>query len=211
MPDGHVKWYEPNRDQGVVEHNGREYAVRGGYIDNNAKRAGAPVHFDIQRGSDGDVATSVVLREGSRTSPSSKGVGDLGGAHHPSDKGQDGEVDLNELAVRRRAYGDRPGLLAEDWVQLVGTGDVDRAVQLYAPDATIHQGTNDVSGGADIRRWLRNSPLAGSPPRDADVAGDGSDRFVVRWRTLPGDEAAVEITLRVVDGRIAEQWTAEAA
>jgi hypothetical protein len=211
VPDGNVKWYEPNREEGVVEHNGREYAVSGDEIDNKAKHAGAPVHFDIQRTDAGDIATSVVHRPGSRTEHTSGGVGDLKGAHHPSDKGQDEEVDLNELAVRRRAYGDHPKMLAEDWVRLLGIGDVDRAAELYAPDATIHQGDQHLSGGTNVHRWLANSPLNGTSPRDADVVGDGTDRFTVRWRTLPGDEAAVEVTLRVSDGRITEQWTAEAA
>lgn len=211
MPDGHVKWYEPNRDEGVVEHNGREYAVAGADIDNHAKHAGARVHFDISHTDAGDVAVNVEHLPGSRTSHTSKGVGDLSGAHHPSDKGQDEEVDLNDLAVRRRAYGDHPRMLADDWVRLLGNGDVDRAAELYAPDATIHQGDQEFSGGQRVHAWLQKSPLNGTPPHDADVSGDGADRFTVRWRTLPGEDVAVEITLRVTDGRITEQWTAEAA
>lgn len=210
MPDGHVKWYDPKREEGVVERNGREYAVRGGDIDNHAKTAGSPVHFDIQRTDAGDVATSVVLRPGSRTTRGSYRVGDLTGAHHPSDKGQDEEVDLGDLTVRRRAYGDQPRLLAEDWVRFIGSGQIDRAVDLYAPDATIREGEQQVAGGDDIRRWLAASPLHGAPAGGAEITGDGEDGFTVRWRTLPGEEAAVDSTLRITNGAIVEQTTAEA-
>lgn len=209
MPDGWVKWYDPKDDRGVVEHNGREYAVSGGEIDNHAKRAGAPVHFDIQRADGGDIATAVELREGSRTSRSTAGVGDLSGAHHPSEKGQDEEVQTNDLSVRRRAYGEQPRLVAEDWVRLVGSGQVDRAAELYAPDATIVEGDTTFAGDDDRRRWLQHSVLHGAEPGQADISGDGADGFVVSWRTVPGSEAAVETELVVADGRIAAQETSE--
>lgn len=209
MPDGRVKWYDPKADQGVVEHSGREYAVHGGDVDNHAKRAGAPVHFDIQRTDEGDVATRVELREGSRTSRSTSGVGDLSGAHHPSEKGQDEEVDANDLTVRRRAYGEQPRLLVEDWVRSLGSGDIDRAAQLYAPDAKIHEGDRTYAGDDDRSRWLQKAVLHGAEPGGAEITGDGADGFTVRWRTVPGEQAAVETSFTVAHGRIAEQRTSE--
>jgi cold shock CspA family protein len=211
VPDGFVKWYDPNRDEGVVEHNGREYAVRGRDIDNKAKQAGAPVHFDISHTDPGDVATNVEHRAGTRTSHTTTGVGDLTGAHHPSDKGQDEEVSHNERTYDRRAYGDQPRKLAEDWIGSLSSGAVDRAAELYAPDATIHQGDRELSGGQRIHAWLQRSALNGTPASEAELTGDGADRYVIRWHTLPGEDAAMEITLRITDGRITEQWVAEAA
>lgn len=209
MPDGSVKWYDPKTDQGVVEHNGREYAVEGGDIGNDAKWAGAPVHFDIDRADAGDIATAVELRAGSRTSHKSSRTGDLTGAHDPADKGQDEEVNLNDLSVRRRAYGDRPQLLVEDWVRFLGAGAVDRAAELYAPDATIEEGDRRYAGADDRARWLQDSVLHGADAGRADITGDGADGFVVRWRTVPGEQAAVETRVTVSHGRITEQHTSE--
>lgn len=211
MPDGVMKWYDPKQDQGVVEYNGREYATEASEVESHARRAGARVHFDIDRGDGGDVAVRVTLLAGSRTSHTSHRTGDLTGAHDPVEKGQDEEIDLNDLAVRRRAYGDRPRLLAEDWVRLLSTGQVDRAADLYAPDAVIHEGDSDVSGADDVRRWLQSSALMGAPNAGAEVDGSGPEEFTVAWRTIPGDQAALENRLRITNGRIAEQWTSEAA
>lgn len=208
MPDGHVKWYDPKQDTGVVEHNGREYAVTGGEIDNHAQRSGAPVHFDIDRTDEGDIATAVTLRPGSRTSHTSHGVGDLAGAHHPSEKGQDEGV--GEPGTDRKAYGQQPGELAADWVRFLSTGQLDRVVALYAPDAVVRVGERTIAGGDAIRRWLESSPLNGTSDAGAEVIGEQTDHFTVRWRTIPGDEAAVENILRIVDGAIAEQTTREA-
>lgn len=208
MPDGHVKWYDPKQDVGVVEHNGREYAVTGSDIDNHARRAGAPVHFDIQRTDEGDVATAVKLRAGSRTRHTSRGVGDLAGAHHPSEKGQNEGV--GEPGTDRKAYGQQPRVLVEDWVRFLSTGQLDLVVNLYAPDGIIHVGDRDIAGHDNIRRWLERSALNGTSSARATVEGDETDRFTVRWHTIPGDEAAVENVLRVADGAIVEQTTREA-
>lgn len=211
MPDGVMKWYDPKQDRGVVEHNGREYTAQASDIESHARRTGAPVHFDIdrQRG-DGDVAVRVELRAGSRTSRRHQRAGDLVGARNPAEKGQDEEVDLNDLSVRRRAYGEKPALLVQDWVRLLSGGQVDRAAHLYAPGAVIHEGERDVAGDADLRRWLETSALVGAPNGGADVVGSGPGEFTVTWRTLPGEQVAVVSRLRVANGRITEQWTAEA-
>lgn len=207
MPDGHVSWYDTSQDKGVVEHNGREYAVDGPDIDNRAKRAGMPVHFDIQRTPHGDVATAVRARPGSRTGHTAKRTGDLAGAHHPSEKGQD---EWDALSLDRRAYGQQPRRLAEDWVAFLSTGQVDRAVQLYAPDAQIIVGDRRISGGDDVRRWLERSALFGADAARADVSGEGGGAtFAVTWRPMAGDDAALHTTLVVQDGAIQEQRTAE--
>lgn len=209
MPDGHVTWYDPTQDAGVVEHNGREYAVSGDEIDTHAKRAGARVHFDIARTDEGDMATAVTLIPGSRTAHTSTGVGDLAGAHHPSEKGQDEGV--GDPGTDRKAYGQQPRVLVEDWVRFLSTQQLDRVVDLYAPDAVIHVGETEVVGRDDIRRWLERSALNGTSDAGAHVEGDEADQFTVRWHTIPGDEAAVETVLRVADGAIVDQTTREAA
>lgn len=209
MPNGRVKWFDPGRGTGVVEHNGREYAVDAEAMARDARTTGLPVHFDIERGPDGDIARNVVARRGSRTQKASGRVGDLIGAHHPSEKGQDEGV--GEPGTDRRAYGQQPGELVSDWVSLLSTGQLDRVVGLYAPDAVIHVGDRAISGGDDIRRWLESSPLNGTSAARTQVEGDQRDQFTVRWPTIPGEDAAVESTLRVVDGAIVEQSTREAA
>lgn len=208
MPDGRMKWYDPNRGEGVVEHNGREYAVEQSEVDSHARKPGVPVHFDIQRTDRGDIATSVVLRAGSRTDHTSKRVGDLTGAHHPSEKGQD---EWDDMRMRRRAYGEQPRLVAEDWITFLQTNQVDDATSLYAPDAVIHEGDRDVAGAPSIRQWLEASPMRGSVDGAVQLDGDEENRFRIRWQTIPGDEAAVETTLHVTDGSIVEQYTEEAA
>lgn len=117
MPNGRVKWFDPGRGAGVVEHNGREYAVAADRMARDARTTGLPVHFDIERGPDG-------------------------------------------------------------------------------------------AGGSDIRRWLERSVLNGAHEARAEVEGDTEDAFVVRWRTVPGDDrVALESVLQVEDGAIVHQET----
>lgn len=212
MPDGRVKWFDPSSGRGVVEHSGREYAVSDADIDNQARVAGAPVHFDIQHSGAGDVAVNVTMREGTRTSQHTSRYGDQAGAHHPPDKGQDEGSDLNPRSKRRRAYADQPRVLVDDWIAHLASNQTDRAAALYAPDARIHEGDTTVTGGRDIRRHLTASPLAGADAGRVEVKGAGGDtRFAVAWPPMQGETAAVLTTLRIEHGQIAEQWITEAS
>lgn len=209
MPKGHVKWFDVKNGSGVVEHNGREYAVQSSEIDDRARVAGAPVHFDIQRSERGDEATDVTLREGTRTSPQTHRYGDQTGAHHPSDKGQTRQADLNPRIKRRRAYTDRPRRLAEEWVAHLASGQIDWVVDLYAPDASVHEGEQTIAGGDRVRSYLKEHPLNGADPAAASIDGAGDDRFLIRWAPMEDETASLLITLRVSNGRIVEQWTEE--
>lgn len=204
MPNGRVKWYDTGKGTGVVEHNGREYAVEDTDIESHARRPDAPVHFDIDRTDDGAVARSVELRAGSRTSHTSKGVGDMAGAHHPSEKGQDEDVG-GQWRMRRRAYGQQPRALVDDWVGFLSRQQIDDAVQLYAPDAVVHVAGSDVAGARDIRQWLQESQFHGASDAHVDVEDDHQGRFTIRWRIVPGDQGTLETTMRVTDGMIVEQ------
>lgn len=207
MPNGRVKWFDPGRGTGVVEHNGREYAVDAEAMARDARTTGLPVHFDIERGPDGDIARNVVARRGSRTQKATGRVGDLVGAHHPSEKGQDEGDDLRR---QRRDYGTQPRRLVEDWVTFLAHREIDEAVLLYAPNAQIQAGEQRVTGGSDIRRWLERSVLNGAREARAEVEGDSEDAFTVRWRTVPGDDrVALESVLQVEDGAIVHQETRE--
>jgi cold shock CspA family protein len=210
VPKAFVKWYDPKHARGVVEHNGREYAVTEDAIERHARYAGAPVRFDIERTDQGDVATNVELREGKRTGHHGHRVGDTTGAHHPAEKGQDEEQQLNDLTVRRRAYHDHPRQLVEDWVAFLASEQFGKATSLYAPDASIEEGDRTYTGSGALRGWLNGTPLRGARAQGADVTGDGADGFVVRWRTLPGDDVAVRTRLRIAQGAIIEQTTSEA-
>ena len=204
MPKGHVKWYDTGQGTGVVEHNGREYAVEDSEIEPHARRPDAPVHFDVQRTDTGAVATSVELRAGSRTSHTSKGVGDMAGAHHPSEKGQDADTG-GDTRMRRRVYGQRPEALVDDWIGFLSRGQIDDAVGLYAPDAVVHVTGRDIAGDHDIRQWLQDSQFHRSSDAQVEVTDDHQGRFTIRWRISPGDQGTLETTMRVVDGRIVEQ------
>lgn len=204
MPDGRVKWYDAGQGTGVVEHNGREYAVERSEIDTHARRPDAPVHFDIQRTDGGAVATSVELRAGSRTSHTSKGVGDMAGAHHPSEKGQDEDVG-GDPRMQRRAYGQQPRVLVDDWIGFLSRRQIDDAAGLYAPDAVVHVADRDIAGDRDIRQWLQDSQFHGASDAQVEVTDDHQGRFTIRWRILPGDQGTLETTMRVADGRIVEQ------
>jgi hypothetical protein len=207
MPDGIVTWYDVTHDHGVVEHNGRKFAVVGANIESRAKRTGMPVHFDIRRTAAGDVATDVTARPGARTRHTSSRSGDLTGAHHASEKGQD---EWDGLTRDRRAYGEQPRRLAEDWVSFLASGQIDRAAGLYAPDAVVRVGDRRISGAPNVRRWLEGSALHGADAVTAEVSGDTRGGFVVMWRPLAGDTAALRTALSVRDGLIVEQRTEEA-
>lgn len=90
MPDGHVKWYDDQAGEGVIEHLGRDHPVRATDIAKEARVPGAPVTFDIVReGGRRDPmrrAVNAQLREGTRVSRRQSRFGDLTGAKRRRDK-----------------------------------------------------------------------------------------------------------------------------
>lgn len=208
MPKARVGWFDADRGRGVVVHGGREYAVAAEDIDPKARRAGAPVHFDIDHTAGGDVAVNVTLRAGTRTGHRTGRVGDQTGAHHEGDKGRAELEDTGALTTRRRAYGDQPRRLVEDWAGRLTRGDTAAAAGLYAPDAVIHGADGrTVTGARDLRRHLEAGPLAGARPARDGIAGLPDGRFRVRWKATAGTGPAATTVVRIADGRIAEQWT----
>lgn len=85
MPDGIVKEFDEKAGRGRIEDNARRYEVADEDIANDAKFAGARVHFDVERPSrletdEPDRAVNVRLRSGGRHNKNAKRFGDTGGS-----------------------------------------------------------------------------------------------------------------------------------
>lgn len=209
MPDGRVEWFDPHAGEARISHSGREYPARADDMEPAARVAGARVHFDIARDDGVERAVGVRILEGTRTGKRQRRFGDLAGAHHPPDKGS--STGEGYRRPPQPSLTGRPREVVDAWVDAVAASDIDTAVGLYAPDATWHEGEQQFSGRDAIRRRLQDSALAGARPGGVEIKGTADDRFVVLWRPLADEEAAVVSTFRVAHGEIAEQWTEEAS
>jgi ribosome-associated translation inhibitor RaiA len=206
MPDGVVQWFDPATDKASIVRNNRAYAARGGDIESHARHAGARVHFDIRRVGGVGHAVNVTLRVGTRTSHRQHRFGGLAGAHDPNTK---------QVAPFTRAYPKRgrnleahPLGVVRAWALSLAARDVDAALLLYAPDATLHAGDEALAGRDHLKPFLEASPLFGreEPP---DIRGDDGT-VVLRW----ADEAmhaTREVRSQVAHGLIGEQWFGAAA
>jgi ribosome-associated translation inhibitor RaiA len=92
--------------------------------------------------------------------------------------------------------------VAEAWAQLLADGDVDGALLLYAPNASLHVAGDVAVGPRSIRGALATA-LPGGIPRPFEVRGDG-DTVMIRWAREGAEQT--ETRLRLGHGEIAEQW-----
>lgn len=94
------------------------------------------------------------------------------------------------------------------WVARLEVGDVEGALTLYAPTATVHTGVGNFVGYQGVRLYLGQVPLIGWSP--ARVEFHRTDQaLVILWRPArPGcrDSQTAMTRMRVSDGKIVEQW-----
>lgn len=203
MPDGLLQWFDQRRGEGRVVRGGREYPVRAADLEPRARVPGARVHFDVARQAGVPVAVDVRLREGTRVSRRQRRFGDMAGARRPDTRGAAPFARPHPELGRRLAS--RPRAVAQRWAELVAANDLEGAALLYAPDAVVHAGREDLRGRR-VHGWLATSGLPGHI-RAVRAAGEG-DHIVLRWRGP--DERPATAWVRVVHGEIAEQWIAGA-
>jgi RNA polymerase-binding transcription factor DksA len=203
MPDGLLQWYDAKGGVGRVVRGGREYPVGVDDIESHARVPGARVHFDVQRRRGVDVAAHVRLREGTRVSRRQRRFGDMAGARRPDTRGNAPFVRPHpELG---RALATRPLEVARRWAERVGADDLQAAMLLYAPDAVVHTGDEELRG-RKVQGWLSASGLLGHV-RSIEAAGAGP-YVEVRWTRLDG--APGRAWVRLAHGEIAEQWVGDA-
>jgi hypothetical protein len=86
----------------------------------------------------------------------------------------------------------------------VQAGELDTALELYAPDAVVHTPAGATSGRGHLRSQLEESGLVGAGALP-DVRGeDGA--VVATWPGAGHDGGDVVVRARIAHGLIAEQW-----
>jgi cold shock CspA family protein len=203
MPRGTMSWFDPSTGEGRVRWGSRELVVDAGEVEPAARAAGARVTFDLVRLEGGRRAARVRLKRGKRVSPRRSRFGDLGGAHHPDQKGHrplHGKLATPERVHRRE---DAPVEVARQWLLALEQGDAGGASHLYASDARLHDGDSDARGPAAVRRFLSATPVRGRHDARIEPAADGP-RVTVRWSK---EEPPTSIELLIAHGQITEQWT----
>ncbi|HLT69184.1 MAG TPA: sigma 54 modulation/S30EA ribosomal C-terminal domain-containing protein [Acidimicrobiales bacterium] len=199
MPDGLLQWYDAREGVGRIVRRGKRYPVRASDMEPRARVPGARVHFDIRRVDGTAIATNVTLREGTRVSRRQRRFGEMAGARRPSARGTAPFTTARPALIR--ALTDHPEAVVRLWADLVVAGETDDALQLYAPDAVVHAGDEDLRG-RHIRGWLPDSGLPGRV-RSVETSGAG-DLVVVRW--IGPDDRPATWWARAAHGEIAEQW-----
>ena len=203
MPDGVMLWFDPNTGDARIGRGGKQYPARKPDMEPGARRAGARVHFDIDRDRGVERATAVEIREGTHTSRHHHRMGTLVGAHRPDTKGVS-PVDLPPVEHGLSLAG-HPLAVAGAWGRWLAIGDVEHALKLYAPDAQLHHDGVTIAGLTPLHGFLDEYPITRSG-RVPTVHGEG-DLVRVRWDPVDPERGAVEALCRVEHGQIAEQWT----
>lgn len=198
MPDGVMQWFDPATGEGMVVRGGRRYPVRTADVETDARAPGVRVHFDVERDDGVRRAVAVSLREGTRVARRQRRVGDLVGASRPDAAGTAPFASAQpELAADLQR---RPVQVADRWVALLAEGDVDAALLLMAPDASLRaEGTSHV-GPSRIRAWLAAWPVPGQGSPERHPEEDGS--VTLRWPEPGG--GSVECVLRVAHGMVTD-------
>jgi hypothetical protein len=101
-----------------------------------------------------------------------------------------------------------PSEIGHRWVALLEAGDVEGALSLYGPTATVHTGLVTFEGYRGVRLYLGQVPLIGWSP--SCVEFHTTDQvLVILWRpTRHGcrDGQTAMTRMRVSNGKIEEQW-----
>lgn len=197
MPDGVVQWFDLDSGEGRILHAGKRYVVRAADADPAARVAGARVHFDVDREF---YAVGVRPRGGRRTTRRQRRFGDLTGSPAGDAKGDapfaSAQPELGRDLQRH------PIRVVEQWARSLGDGELEQAMQLYAPNAALHADGRVRIGTHAIRGYWEASPLLGRAP-DPEITGTDGEFEV--WWTGDAEAATPVIRLRVAHGEIAEQ------
>lgn len=190
---GVVLWFDRAARRGsIMADCGRELFVSAREIPAKARVAGVWVRFDIERHDGRDQAVRVCLVPG-----------DLPGRVAQACVSRAGErATATPGAPRRRVRSAAARRLLMDWARAVADRNLDQVLTLYAGDAVLHAGGRDWRGPRELRIGLLDSGAVG-PGWDPEAQWEG--RLLTMRRRLAGREHA-ETRLRVVQGRIAEQW-----
>lgn len=186
MPTGFVKWFDPETGRGRVTRHGKEYPIRPGEAERDARAPRARVHFDVERAKGVEWAVNVRLCTGTRMHRLQHRFGDLVGRRsHP-------------------VVGDRDAsTLAALWLDTLARGDPDATMALYAPDAEIHVDDRVIRGREHILAYLEDAVLAtglsGGPVEALDER-----TAVAHFERADGERGVTR--LRADHGEIIEQW-----
>ena len=197
MPDGVMLWFDDKTDEGRIARGGHVYVAPAGEVEASARSGGARVHFDEDNDHVG-IARKVRLRPGHRSSAHHHRHGTLVGARHADAKGP---TVTDRFADPLLHLESRPALVAAAWAARIADGQLGNAVQLYAPNAIVHDATHDVVGRNAVLDLLAFRPAPRGPSR---VAGE-SDHLTVRWHD------GTCTALRINHGEIEEQWDGSAS
>lgn len=192
-------WFDEVTGQGMLRRNGHEYPVNSSDIEPVARVPLARVHFDVKRTQGVQRAVNVTLRRGRRMAPKQHRFGDLGGAHHPDEKGHHPLTD-NRPGTDWSFEG-HPVQLIEEWTRLVGDRELSTARLLYAPEAILHMGSEQISGRDAVIDRMREVFAGTTAQGDAVREREG----VVSVELSIADKN-VRFAFRVAHGRITEQW-----
>jgi sigma 54 modulation/S30EA-like ribosomal protein len=206
MPDGVIRWFDAKAGEAEITRGGRVFRARAEAIEPVARRAGARVHFDIERVDGTERAVDVRLRAGTRVSHRQHRFGTLVGARQADMKGPAPHASVHPELREPQVH---PLEVARSWATSVARGDVSVALALYAPDAALHEGGQRLAGRTALEGWLEASLLLGSG-RHAGVRGSGGEALIT-WEPSGPDEPGLAVRCRVEHGEIAEQWVSEVA
>lgn len=90
------------------------------------------------------------------------------------------------------------------WVDAIEQGDLDGASDLYRSDSSVHVAGRTLVGRAEIREYLRESPLLGAHLWNVEVEGNGM--VEARWESLHRLFPPGRARFRVGRAGILEQW-----
>jgi hypothetical protein len=201
MPRGVLQWFDDRAGEGRVTAAGREYPAYERDVERRARRAGAPVHFDVERVDGVPTAVRVRLRPGTRTSPTQRRVGNQAGAGRPEGKARGGltrrHPDLDPM------LSGRPIALVRRWVASAESGRLDAVLPLYAPQAVLHAQGDEKRGRRAIRTYLVDSGLLS---RGWEPEPRGVDDTVEIARGPFAPDAGLTSRFRIAHGQIVEQW-----
>lgn len=204
MPRGVMQWFDVRAGEGRVVASGREYPAYEREMEPRARKAGAPVQFDVERLDRVRTAVRVRLRPGLRTSPTHRRVGNLAGAGRPEEKAR---APLTHQRPDRDALiSGRPVALVRRWVAAADSGHLDAVLPLYAPHAVLHAEDAERRGRAAIRAYLVDGGLL---TRGWDPAPRGVDETIEVVRGPLAPDAGRASRFRIAHGQIVEQWVDE--
>ena len=165
------------------------------------------MHFHIRDEAGAQRAVNVRLRSGARGARHHRRAGSLAGAHGPdATAGFRRPREHPERSVSKVSH---PLEVAAELARVLQAGDADAVLSLYASNAVVHAGGDDLSGSADLLAHLERSGLLGVETAPAIRGRDGIAQLT--WGRAGTRKGALEVRCRIEHGLIVEQWTGPSA